>query len=380
MGQFATPASLALEIARSARAALGQRLPIAFLDPAFGTGAFYSALRRAFASDAIASAQGYEVDAYYGDPARRLWAPTGFNLALRDFTAARPSDNGASCADLLICNPPYVRHHHISRSAKRRLATDLKKDLGIGVSGLAGLYVYFMLLSHKWLRPECLSIWLVPSEFMDVNYGSVLRRYLLEQVDLVRIHRFDPAEVQFDDALVSSAVVWFSNRPPSPAGDPEFTFGGSIATPKIRRRIGRGALRDSPKWTGHIAHQGRQLSASHSLNPWAPAVGHFFSIRRGIVTGANRFFLLDASRASKLPIPSRILTPILPSPRNLGTDVVNADADGQPLLDGPIFLFDCRLAPADLARVEPETAAYVATGEAANIHKGYLTLRRDPWT
>ena len=75
--------------------------------------------------------------------------------------------------------------------------------------------------------PDSLSIWLIPSEFMDVNYGSALKEYLLNRVDLVRIHRFDPNEVQFEDALVSSAVVWFRNRAPVPGSAPEFTLAGS---------------------------------------------------------------------------------------------------------------------------------------------------------
>lgn len=51
--------------------------------------------------------------------------------------------------------------------------------------------------------------WLVPSEFMDVNYGKGVKYYLLSRVTLLHIHRFDPNDVQFADALVSSAVVWF---------------------------------------------------------------------------------------------------------------------------------------------------------------------------
>jgi hypothetical protein len=42
---------------------------------------------------------------------------------------------------------------------------------------------------------------LIPSEFMDVNYGAAVKRYLLNKVTLLHIHRFDPHDVQFGDAL-----------------------------------------------------------------------------------------------------------------------------------------------------------------------------------
>jgi len=91
----------------------------------------------------------------------------------------------------------------------------------------ARLDVYFMLLSHRRRRSDSLSIWLILSEFMDLNYGSVLKEYLLNRVYLMRIHRFEPSEVQFEDALVSSAFVWFRNRAPVPGSAPEGLPAGS---------------------------------------------------------------------------------------------------------------------------------------------------------
>ena len=67
-----------------------------------------------------------------------------------------------------------------------------------------------------------LAVWLIPSEFMDVNYGSALRRYLTERVTLLHIHRFCPTDVQFTDALVSSAIVVFRKAPPPPGHMPGF--------------------------------------------------------------------------------------------------------------------------------------------------------------
>ena len=95
------------------------------------------------------------------------------------------------------------------------------------ISGLAGLYCYFLLLCHDWMEEQGLAIWLIPSEFMDVNYGVTLRRYLTERVTLLHIHRFCPTDVQFTDALVSSAVVVFRKTLPSPRHRVRFSFAGA---------------------------------------------------------------------------------------------------------------------------------------------------------
>ena len=373
MGQFATPSPLAVEMLRSAHdLSRGRTTGLRFMDPAFGTGSFYSALLRVFPRESIAAAYGYEIDPHYGVPASKLWEPFGLRLDLADFTACRPGDHDMARVDLLVCNPPYVRHHHIERSMKQRLGMAVTEQLGIRVSGLAGLYVYFMLLSHQWLRPDSLSIWLIPSEFMDVNYGSALKEYLLNHVDLIRIHRFEPSEVQFDDALVSSAVVWFRNRRPEPGSTPEFTLGESLAEPRLRRRLPRDELRRESKWTRFPGAR-----TASELN--GAALGDFFSIKRGIATGANGFFIMDERRAEELSIPTRFLRPILPSPRYVKGDVVATERDGVPKLERPLFVFDCHLPLDVLERTEPETVNYLKRGESEGVHKGYLASRRDPW-
>ena len=373
MGQFATPGPLAVEILRSARELTGRGgEALSFMDPAFGTGAFYSALLQVFRPESISAAHGYEIDPHYGLPASRLWEPAGLRLEMADFTARGPGGNGTERVDLLVCNPPYVRHHHIERSMKLRLGRQAAGQLGIRVSGLAGLYVYFVLLSHRWLQPDGLSIWLIPSEFMDVNYGSALKEYLLNHVDLLRIHRFDPSEVQFDDALVSSAVVWFRNRRPTAGSNPEFTLGGSLQQPRLRRRLPREELRRESKWT-------RFPGANAAREVGGATLRDFFAIKRGIATGANGFFIMDEHRANALSIPPRFLRPVLPSPRYVKDDIVATDRRGVPKLDRPLFVFDCQLPFEVLERTEPATAEYIRRGESEGISARYLASRRNPW-
>ena len=64
-----------------------------------------------------------------------------------------------------------MRHHHLESDEKDRLKAQLARSLHMEISGLAGLYCYFLLLCHDWMEEQGLAIWLIPSEFMDVNYG-----------------------------------------------------------------------------------------------------------------------------------------------------------------------------------------------------------------
>ena len=90
LGQFATPPALAADILTYAKTLLPAGGRVRFLDPAIGTGAFYSALLKTFPDNRIECARGFEVDAHYGQPAARLWASTGLSMELADFTRQKP--------------------------------------------------------------------------------------------------------------------------------------------------------------------------------------------------------------------------------------------------------------------------------------------------
>ena len=206
LGQFATPINLANSILKYVQTILPENTKIRFLDPAMGTGSFYSALNNIFDSSEIETAVGYEIDEHYAIPTRKLWSKTPLEYRLADFTKVTPPLEEEHKYNLIICNPPYVRHHHIN-GCKKRLKQAAFDAAEMNLSGLAGLYCYFLALSHCWMQSDCIAAWLLPSEFMDVNYGRAVKDYLLNRVTLLQIHRFNPIDVQFDDALVSSVVV-----------------------------------------------------------------------------------------------------------------------------------------------------------------------------
>ncbi len=369
MGQFATPEPLALEIARYARRLReGRREPVVFLDPAIGTGSFYSALRRVFPDREIADARGVEQDPRFVDAARSLWSQAGLRLIPGDFTRLAPDRT----YNLILANPPYVRHHHIDGANKARLKTAVARRFGWAISGLAGLYAHFLLLADAWMTPGGLALWLIPSEFMVVNYGAILRAYLTENIKLLHIHRFAPDEIQFGDALVTSAIVAFEKAGPPPDHRVKFTLGGSIANPIQSEEIPLAALRVARKWSGMIG------GAVRHGGP-LPTLGDFFAIRRGLATGANAFFILERRQAREIGIPEEFLRPILPSSRHLSTAIIEADSDGYPTLEKSLAIVDCELPEPDVRRDHPRLWDYLESGKTMGIHEGYLASRRTPW-
>lgn len=368
-GQFATPTPLALSLAAYAQTLIGEHQPVRFLDPSIGTGSFFSALRETFAENQIEVAYGVELDPMFARAASDLWAGEGLYVHQGDFTKQPLPDRRFN---LVIANPPYVRHHHLSGEDKDRLKGRLLQSLRLNMSGLTGLYCYFLLLCHEWMEENALAIWLIPSEFMDVNYGSTVRRYLTEHVTLLHLHRFCPTDSQFADALVSSSVVVFRKAPPPIDHCARFSFGGPIGAPDTEALIQLSTLRQSSKWTQFPTN--RPLVNINDLK-----LGDVFSIKRGLATGSNDFFILKETDTRQWEIPPQFLKPILPSPRNLQSDIVESEPNGLPLVPTRLFLIDCTLSEEQIEKEWPKFFEYLKRGKAQKIDSAYLASRRAPW-
>lgn len=385
IGQFATPTTLATDMLAFAASLLPSDQSIRFLDPAIGTGSFFSALLRTFPPTRIASAEGYEIDAECVRKASTLWENSALTLHCADFTRSQPPRSEDAKANLLICNPPYVRYHHLTSEGKLRLQKTVERYAHIKLSGLAGLYCYFLGIAHEWLAENGIAGWLIPGEFMDVNYGERVKYYLLHHVTLLRVHRFHPNDLQFQDALVSSSVIWYKKALPPADHTVEFTYGGSLTTPQSSIRISIASLCGTPKWTGIVLSDGRtngavvRTSTRKDVEEKPSILSDLFEIRRGIATGANTYFLLTEDRIAAYCIPPQFVTPVLPGPRYLSENEIIADPSGNPLIARKLFLFTCDL-PEDIVRASyPSVWRYLQTGIEQGINTGYLCRHRRPW-
>ena len=208
---------------------------------------------------------------------------------------------------------------------------------------------------------------------MDVNYGDEVKRYLTDRVSLLRIHRFCPSDVQFDDALVSSAVVVFEKRRPQPGHEAVLSFGGTLTEPASAETVTSDRLR--------AARSGPRCCDAAATAIKAPAVslGDLFVVKRGLATGNNDFFIVPRAALRELGVPPSFVRPILPSPRFLKTEIIDGDLDGWPVLDRQLALIDCGLSEDDVGRKWPLFAQYLEEGRRRGINLGYLASRRSPW-
>jgi phospholipid N-methyltransferase len=367
LGQFSTPFSLASQITSYTVSVCPDKSDLLMLEPACGSGVFISTCIGQGKTDF--SFKGVEIDNTYINIFKDLFADYKVEAVNGDFFQFVESEPREQC-DLIITNPPYIRHHHIGQDKKRVLQERVRSQLNMEISGLSGLYIYYILLSHSLLKPEGVATWLIPSEFLYTNYGKALREYLTEKVLLLRIHRFDADDVQFDDALVSSCVVTYK-KTQRPTGHSFILSTGAYHFPKSEDKIAVEQLRPREKWS------------FFEPTPTEPnsgvALEDLFYITRGLATGNNAFFILDAEKAKDKKIEPTFLIPLLPSPRELKSQIIEADADGLPCLPKHRFLLSVTTPPDKLSTTYPGVRRYLEEGIQKGVPDGYLCRTRKTW-
>jgi hypothetical protein len=183
------------------------RHPSRVVDPGAGSARFLMAAGRRFPD---AQLIGVEVDPLAALIARANLAACGYadraRIILADYRSVQlPPEDGRT---LYIGNPPYVRHHQLTTESKHWLGREAKR-LGYHASQLAGLHVHFFLATVLQAKEGDFGAFVTASEWLDVNYGRLVRELFLNEMGGQGLTIIRPATKIFADATVTSVIGTF---------------------------------------------------------------------------------------------------------------------------------------------------------------------------
>src|SRR5436190_16069244 len=227
-------------------------VPARVVDPGTGSARFLAAAGRRWPETALL---GVETDPLAAMTGRATLAAAGMagraGITLGDYRSLRLAPGTGPT--LFLGNPPYVRHHQIPAGWKSWLRSAAASQ-GLAASGLAGLHVHFFLATALHAVPGDAGVLVTAAEWLDVNYGSLVRSLLLGPLGGQSVHLLDPAVPAFTDAAATTAITCF--RP-------------GIRPASLRlRRVAR--LADLGELAGGTAVPAPVLRAA---SRWTPLVG-----------------------------------------------------------------------------------------------------------
>ncbi len=262
-------------------------------------------------------------------------------------------------------NPPYVRHHLISPERKHWLA-DTVGRLGYKASKLAGLHVHFFVVAALQSAPGDVGAFVTAAEWLDVNYGAMLRHLLLGRLGLSSLDLLEPSTKPFADADTTAVVTCFQvgERPKS------LNIRRIATLDKLRalaqgRAVARERFENSSRWTS--------LSrVPRSKREGFVELGELCQVHRGQVTGANRIWIAGPHSAS---LPPRVLFASITHARELfaaGSTLRHA-VGLQCVIDIPA---DLEQVP---KRLRPIIEKFLECARAMGADRGYIARHRKAW-
>ncbi|WP_433530303.1 Eco57I restriction-modification methylase domain-containing protein [Micromonospora sp. CA-263727] len=273
---------------------------------------------------------------------------------------------------LLMGNPPYTRHQQMSATEKAAA----QAAVGSLAPGLrSGLSTYFLAASLAALKPSDALCLLLPANWLEADYARPVRQNLWSVVKRpTELHLFPNDLNVFPGAQVAAMVLYVGperNRRQRMkvvrvSGDLESGFRST--TVNEIERIGRTPASFSPR---------KLLAVPQPLRLGAIAdtpLGVLATVRRGVATGANSFFLRTRSEADDLP-PSACV-PAISKLRDLEGDYLDDFEHSQLSMRG----IRCWLLNLDADSIkDPKIKNLINEGEKLLIHKRHLCDVRDPW-
>lgn len=358
-GAFYTPSAIASFLTRWAIRHPDDRT----LEPACGDGVFvksavdrYRGLGR---EDLRGFLFGVEMDGGEAAKARSL-APDAEIVTADFFEVAPPR---LPKVHAVIGNPPYIRYHGFS--GEQRLRGQARaKEQGITLSNLASSWAHFVAHSAAFLSPGGRLGLVLPAELLHTDYAAPVRSWLLERFPSVVVVTFDRRT--FADAEVDALLLLASNDDSFGLRVLRVADAEALAEFKLETPIASSDRLAPLRWSGNIDRGGSDLYAELVAAPGVRRLGDLASVDIGVVTGANRFFILDPEQAVRLRLPETQLVPIVESASAVQGISVHASRARRLLL----------------VDREPRSRAllrYIAQGEADGIAKGYKCRTRTPW-
>lgn len=384
-GQFFTPEQIATFMVRWA---CGNRAVGSFLDPAVGTGIFLRTYQKCILSNtqsARSEIVGYEIDSDILSFMQRYVSMKGLFLRHKNYL----EDQEAGKFDAIVCNPPYMKHHFVSN--KVELARYLSKKLLWTFPPTLNSYCLFLIKSLAEMRDNGRCAYIVPSEFLNADYGVSVKSYLVHCGMLRAILYFDHTVSVFDSALTTAAILLFENRPPEKAKSSinlvwiknedalEVAFSildhrddrVDLSADRLKvRTVCPDQLDPHRKWQNYFTETTQQRKLHAGLIP----LSTFGVCSRGIATGANDYFVLSEEELQQYSILPQETKPCIGKAAHVTRPVFGK----QDFLELSRSGKKCHLIDFDEPLSEG-ARKYIDLGVSMGINKRFLPAHRRPW-
>ena len=335
-------------------------------DPAFGLGAFYSAaVDNGFNGNFVAN----EIDSVscrYAKENLRGNAP--LLLRNRDYFSVWSDKNSY---DAVVCNPPYLRFQNVKDRSK--IFPALGYLTGKKISGYTNMASAFLLKSVSELKEGGRLAYIMPLEFLNAGYGTVVKEYLLREGTINNIIQIQDEKGAFDSVVTTVCILLFTKSKVS--NKVTFSKIENVRDMNIElcSEVSVWEIQPSEKWQKYFNKNFDKISV-FKCEGFVP-LSMYGKFKRGIATGANEFFTLTYADIEKIGLKKAEYIHCITRSNQIKMPFFTDEMLGKLEKENyKVFLLHLNEEQLSCAARE-----YVTYGETKGYNNRYLTKNRHPW-
>jgi len=380
-GGYYTP----LNLAKYLSAWVTETNPKSILEPSCGNGVFLEALKPLVSKNVAITA--IELDSK--EAKKTFEKASAFRSPLIDIKCADflewslDSDQKSNHFDAVVGNPPFIRYQYLSKKDQIFSERIFKKH-NLPFTKHTNAWVPFVIASLYLLKPGGRIAMVLPSEILHVLHAQSLRYYAGKHCK--RIIIIDPEEIWFDGTL-QGAVLFLAEK--------KQNVNENTVGLRIIPTVGKSFMDGSPseyfdktsfingktvegKWTRALLTKKELdifdgIASDTSVHRFSEIAG----VDVGLVTGANKFFLVNDATVKKHNLANWSHPMFGRSNHCPGIlyDERQHQENSEMELPSNFLWFDVK----DVSELPEHVLEYIHMGEEENLHTRYKCRIRKLW-
>ena len=352
------------------------------LEPSCGDGSFISAiadrLHEMGASDQSIkhNVTGVELDKVEASKASQY----GPNVVQSDFfTYYQKCIDGEKEFDVIVGNPPFIRYQNFEEEY-RKVAFELMTKHGFQPNRLMNIWLPFLVLACKALKPDGRVGMVIPAELFQVDYAAEARLFLSNYFESLTLVTFK--KLVFDD-IQQEVILLLGERKSSKQGIRVVELDGLeslISAGQTCLEVAEVKKLDhsKDKWVKYYLSN-EELNLLDRLNKSSKITNatDLYDVNVGLVSGENAFFVINQEIVDKFHLQESVVPIISRTDQIKGLELTEQDYENLVKAGKKVYFFE----PADLPidELPKSQRKYIQWGEAQEYNKNYKCRIRPRW-
>jgi adenine-specific DNA-methyltransferase len=361
-GSYYTPSYLASFISKRVLSHFGNRARISILEPSVGDGAFISELEKE--ENININLTALDINKVELETASKKWSRKTASFIETDFLEYSSTKQYSS----IIGNPPYVKKN-ILTSRQIKLSKEIHSNEDLTEASVKNIWTTFLVKSNTLLAKNGILAFVLPSELLQVKFAEEIRDYLKKEFERIEIFTFN--DLMFE-CKGQDTIVLFAYK-----GEYFANINSKETLEKNSFILKNNDLLVSSKikWTHHFLSSD-ELTFIDNLKKELRDVNHYSESKPGIVTAANKFFIIDKKTEKQYNL-FKYTKPIIQKGQFVNGSVVFNNEDFQKLEDKkrPTQLLQLN----DNDKISKKLREYLDIGELEEIPDRYKCKIRNNW-